>query len=303
MLSYSNKKENCMEFVEELINDADDTDIVIYYLFNLCTNPKLLHYKNKFFHTPSNYFSSLISLNVLDEKDVNKYVMEQFNINYKNNPEQILSIINAEIDSQHQATNNVPKTQTDNNLNFTDIKFSTIENGVLVKFDERDLDENGCYTTPNFITSIGASAFEHCKQLKHLIIAEGVINFNDFAFAACTNLQTIQLPSSLKTLGSATFFACKNLNAIDIPAQVSTLDFLLFCRCVSLKTITLHGQIKKINQNAFYLCNDVTPINLPNRFKEDWNKGAFKQKAPYSVVKLANHILKNQGVKPLDIFR
>ena len=85
--------------------------------------------------------------------------------------------------------------------------------------------------------------------------------------------------------------------------KTQDLDFLLFCRCESLKTLTLHSQIKKIDKCAFTLCDNVTPINLPSKFKSDWGNDQFKQDASYSIVQIANSVLKKQGAEPLNIFR
>ena len=296
-----------MDVLEEIINDIDDKDIAIYYLFHICKSPKLLAYKNLFYNEPSNVLSALVKVPLFYKSDVDDYVTRRYNKMCTSNPKRFLSIIQSEINNQHNrlipsCLNNQlsdhenSKTSTPpNHLSH----YSTIKSGVLVKFDERDLDKNGGYITPKSVTKIADSAFEYCLGLKHLIISSGVTHIGDCAFAFCENLETIKLPTSLTTIGNLSFFVCKNLKTITIPKKVTSLEFLTFSACLNLEEIVLHDDIKKIAGSAFVLTN-AKPINLPENFKEDWNDKKFKRVAHHCFHALVDAIRERNNIEPLQ---
>lgn len=83
------------------------------------------------------------------------------------------------------------------------------------------------------ITSIGASAFEACSNLKRVTFnTNEALKIGNRAFALCTSLETITLPATFTTpLGSEWILGCSALNAIEVEAGnpvYSSMDGILF---------------------------------------------------------------------------
>lgn len=306
-----------METIDDILDDLNitDRDVAIYYLFHLCKSPDLLAYKNFFHREPSTLVSALVNVDLLFDSDVEEPILRRYNKMCANNPKQFLSIIKAEIDDQNSRlipsclNSNVADKQSQKN--HAEIKhagiadeslqyYSTIENGVLIKFDERDLDSCGCFVTPDSVKVIGEFAFEYCTNLKHIVISNGVTQINDGAFACCLNLETIQLPTSLKTIGDISFLLCKNLKSLTIPPKVTKLGYMAFSACLKLEEAVLHNNVTNIDSSAFYL-TDTTPINLPSKFIQDWNDGKFNRGLSRSFSGILDAIRERNGFEPLNL--
>lgn len=95
-------------------------------------------------------------------------------------------------------------------------------------------------TVPDTVTTIGASAFEDCK-----------------------NLYTITLPDSVKEIGHSTFSGCKRLTAVRLPRYIDGIHIQMFRDCKSLKSIFLPSGIQFIGLGAFENCSALTSIVIP----------------------------------------
>lgn len=117
--------------------------------------------------------------------------------------------------------------------------FSRIENGVLMRLDERDLDKNGNYKVPLGVHRIGEYAFSGYDNINMVIMGDRVktisakafyqsgirkIDLNKveriarLAFAECENLEEIKLSSKLKYAGDGVFLHTKSLNRLIEPS-------------------------------------------------------------------------------------
>lgn len=299
-----------IERLHKLIaNGYSNKEFAMYYLFHLCTDPEFLTYKDMFEFEPANKLTNLVNHGYFTNALINKYIIKRFKREYvdcfDDGRAKFLSVIkdalyehqnslksNTTDSSQLDGLNKTDSLQSDNVNKIPDEPaaspkpsiiqnlihngyYSTIENGVLVKFDERDL-VNNSFTIPNDVTIIGERAFFLCINLKHLTIPNGVTTIDPFAFFGCFNLETVSLPSTLTSIGGFGFFACKNLKRIAIPSKVTYLEDLVFGKCISLEEVKFHSRIK-MTSSTFTLCNKITPINLPKRLKQDWDDGKFEQ--------------------------
>lgn len=87
------------------------------------------------------------------------------------------------------------------------------------------------------VTSISASAFKGCTNLKSVIISSGVRIIRADAFADCSSLSSITIPASVRIIGFNVFSGCRELQrmyiqSIDPPAvvaQSSILDEGSYC--------------------------------------------------------------------------
>lgn len=101
-----------------------------------------------------------------------------------------------------------------NNLEFCSI------DGVLFEKDMKTLvcypkgKEDASYTIPNGVIDIEDFAFARCEELTSVEISESVANIGYGAFEECENLITAIIPDNVISIGSSAFENCINLKSI-----------------------------------------------------------------------------------------
>ncbi len=160
---------------------------------------------------------------------------------------------------------------------------------------------------PDGVT-VGAGAFGSCSQIETLNVAVSTINTTDFGtknvktlvlregvqtiadgtFSDATGLTSVSLPNSLRTIGNYAFantnFPNANLSGVTSIGQgafsgnaalkeaimsndLETLGAEAFYNCTSLETVALGKTIQSIGDDTFNNCNKVTTINVPASVK------------------------------------
>ena len=87
------------------------------------------------------------------------------------------------------------------------------------------------YVIPSSVTSIGDSAFGHCRSLSEIVIPSSVISVGYGAFSFCSSLSEIVIPSSVTSIGDSAFSCCDSLSEIVIPSSVTSIGDLAFFNC------------------------------------------------------------------------
>lgn len=62
------------------------------------------------------------------------------------------------------------------------------------------------------------------KEIKKIVIKEGVTTVGDFAFTSCTEVTEIELPKTLTSIGEQPFFNCSVLNRFVLPEGVESIS-------------------------------------------------------------------------------
>ncbi len=115
------------------------------------------------------------------------------------------------------------------------------------------------------VISIGIEAFQGNKELKQVVIPEGVERIDDFAFSGCSNLEKVTLPVSLQSLGYEAFRDCSKLKSIEIPRKVGLIGDYCFYRCHSLKELNLLSEVPlTLAFAAFSECQAMEELTLPD---------------------------------------
>lgn len=101
------------------------------------------------------------------------------------------------------------------------------------------------------------------KEIKKVILGEGLTDIGDFAFWGCTELKSINIPSSVKNIGERAFQGCTSLESVNIPAEI--IYSMAFMGCSSLKNITFSDNVKEIYFAAFAYDTALKDVVLPKK--------------------------------------
>lgn len=96
------------------------------------------------------------------------------------------------------------------------------------------------------------------------IIPQSVTSINDYAFAACNDLTSIEIPNSVISIGESAFESCRSLTSVEIPASVASIGDLAFCSCSNLTSVEIHDAATSIGEGAFEFCDSLTSVELGN---------------------------------------
>lgn len=142
---------------------------------------------------------------------------------------------------------------------------------------------------PATVKGIAGTAFRSQKNLKAVIIPDGVSFIGINIFADCSALSEIRLPSDLTRIPNQTFTGCISLSQIEIPAtvaeigenaftgtaltkivipdRVEEIGAGAFISCTALEEIVLPAGLKSIERDTFYHCESLEQIVLPSGLK------------------------------------
>ena len=138
-------------------------------------------------------------------------------------------------------------------------EYSVIENGVLIKFDERDLDEYGNYTTPDRVKKIKKYAFAKVNAEK-ITLGKNVGYIEDYALWDC-GAKKIVIKGNVKKIGECAFHLCLYLEEIELPDSLEEISKGMLDNCIKLRSIKLPKNLKYIRNYAFARCTSLTNIS------------------------------------------
>lgn len=110
------------------------------------------------------------------------------------------------------------------------------------------------FTLPETVVKIDEEALLRYKNLKNIVLNDGLKKIGDFAFSCCENLESITFPDSVDTIGEAAFQLCMNMRSVTFGSGFKTRD-----------TVNSAGEVtryvQEIGKFAFYFCDDIVSIN------------------------------------------
>ena len=118
------------------------------------------------------------------------------------------------------------------------------------------------------VTDIGYCAFGDYSNLKDITIADSVTNIGKLAFKNCSSLENIIIPNSVEVINSYTFYNCNNITRVTIPTGVTTIDRKAFCECTNLTDIYYGGTEEQWNKMSISSENDELE-NVTIHYKRD----------------------------------
>ena len=109
---------------------------------------------------------------------------------------------------------------------------------------------------------IGNSPFYLNKDIKEIVIGDGVTSIGDCAFWGCSSLTSIEIPDGVTSIGMSVFDSCSSLTSIEIPVGVTSLKDFVFYGCSSLTSITIPEGLTSIGGGVFQNCSSLTSIAI-----------------------------------------
>lgn len=138
----------------------------------------------------------------------------------------------------------------------------TIENGILKRY----IEEPGitAIVIPDGVMSIEGFAFSNCEALKSIVIPNSMTSICYRAFIFCDSLTSIMIPNSVTSIGDEAFYKCRGLISFTIPNSVTSIGESAFYGCSSLSSITIPDSVTSIGAAAFCECSSLTSVKIPN---------------------------------------
>ena len=122
---------------------------------------------------------------------------------------------------------------------------------------------------PATITTIPASAFRNCRQLKNITLPEGITTIREGAFHDCTSLEEIYLPETITEM-SGGFSNCTSLKKVNIPKQITSLNEQCFLNS-GIETFIIPKNITSIG----WACFAGTPLKSIKICHESYSDDSF----------------------------
>lgn len=134
-----------------------------------------------------------------------------------------------------------------------------IENGVLVKYIGRETD----IVLTEGIEKLADGLFSG-REIRSIVIPEGVHTIGRRAFENCFELEKVSLPSTLEELGGYAFVDCHKLKSINLGDELTNIEDSVFSECFELRNVIIPRNVKRIEAFAFKNCRKFTSIVIPD---------------------------------------
>ena len=106
----------------------------------------------------------------------------------------------------------------------------------------------------------------YIKDIKSVIITDGIEHIGNNSFRDATNLETANIPASVVVIGESAFYYCENLEAVNFGTEpkLEIIEKSAFGDCVNLKIMPFAQLtcLKKIGYAAFQLNRGLSSIEI-----------------------------------------
>ena len=104
--------------------------------------------------------------------------------------------------------------------------------------------------------------YSYRKDIKTVVIKDGVTSIGYHAFSYCSGLTSIEIPNSVTSIRYGAFYNCSGLTSIEIPNSVTSIGDWAFDGCSGLTSIEIPNSVTSIGVQAFD--NTAWYNNQPN---------------------------------------
>lgn len=100
------------------------------------------------------------------------------------------------------------------------------------------------------------------RNIKSVVIEEGVTHIGAFAFNNCTALTSVTMGETLTSIGEQAFGKCAALSELTFGKSLRTIGKYAFSNCSALSTVTFNEAITTIYDNAFSSCSNLKGVYI-----------------------------------------
>mmetsp|Transcript_1502 Transcript_1502/g.2932 ORF Transcript_1502/g.2932 Transcript_1502/m.2932 type:complete len:203 (+) Transcript_1502:122-730(+) len=118
----------------------------------------------------------------------------------------------------------------------------------------------GVVSSPFFLYKLGITVPEDVKRLR---VDPSVAALPANAFAGRRQLKEVVLPEGLEEIGRRAFNSCRSLKRINFPSTLTAIGPFAFGHCTSLREVDL-SKVTTIGTSAFGGCRALERINIPS---------------------------------------
>ncbi len=146
--------------------------------------------------------------------------------------------------------------------------FAATEDGVLICDDGGYLfaypagRTDTVYTVPDTVDEIAHGCFSYALHLEEVILPEGLIAVDSWAFAYSA-LRSVTFPDTALVIDDYAFAYCTNLHEVDLGSNMAEIYNAAFASCTALEEITLPDTLTYVGQMAF-LGTSLKSITIPS---------------------------------------
>lgn len=120
--------------------------------------------------------------------------------------------------------------------------------------------------------STASHLFLNDKEIRDLVIPDGVKTISDNAFYYFSGLTSVKIPKSVTSIGKECFAYCSGIKTIEVGDNTSqeattVLGVRAFYQCNIVESVVLGNNILEIGNEAFYGCKSLQSIVIPNSVK------------------------------------
>jgi len=136
-----------------------------------------------------------------------------------------------------------------------------IEDGVLISYGGSE----EVVVIPEEVTEIGDKAFAYNgprKNMKTLVLHNGVQIIGSEAFKNCDALTTIEWGTGLKEIEGSAFYDCDGLTEVIIPEGVTSMGSCTFENSSKIKNVVLPDSLTEVPYSAFYGCDSLKTVYI-----------------------------------------
>ena len=180
------------------------------------------------------------------------------------------------------------------------------------------------------VTNIGQGAFTRFRDVRHVVISEGISHIDNYAFASCENLQAISIPASVSRIAPDAFSSCPELREINvdernrnydsrdncnaiieteteklvlgchatrIPPSVKCIGGGAFEGCVKLDSITIPEGVERLEAAVFRGCVRLRHVGLPLTLRSIYASSLFENCTSLASIHIPANVSTIEGLQ------
>ena len=110
--------------------------------------------------------------------------------------------------------------------------------------------------------TVNQNSFISEKNIKTVIMEEGIEHIEYSAFARCSGIENVIFPESLKSIGNNAFYGCSEITKIVIPENVTNIGFYAFDGCSKLESVLFWSKNIDFKSEVFRNCPNLSTVYL-----------------------------------------